>query len=87
MNFLQSILADKKLVLDKDKLTDRQIKPHWSEFAVKNVWSMVMDSEELCKYLPTDEIDQGRFPDKAFFWGVAFTIIPDWAQEYTSKVF
>ena len=36
-------------------------------------------------YLPKD-IDTGKYPDKEFFWGLAFTIIPDWANKYNSEV-
>ena len=32
--------------------------------------------------MPSDEMDVGRFVDREFFWGVAFTKIPHWAHEY-----
>ena len=32
--------------------------------------------------MPDEEMDLDRFPDKEFFWGVAFTIIPEWSNKY-----
>ncbi len=28
----------------------------------------------------------GRYPDRAWFWAVVFTIIPEWAQQYYDQV-
>ena len=33
-----------------------------------------------------EEMRLGRFPNKEFFWGVAFTIIPLWAKAYHQRV-
>jgi len=32
------------------------------------------------------EMSVGRFPNKEFFWGVAFTVIPHWARTYHQRV-
>ena len=31
-------------------------------------------------------MDKGFYPDKEFFWGICFTIIPKWANEYYDQV-
>ena len=31
-------------------------------------------------------MNEERFPDKEFFWGIVNTIIPEWTQAYTEKV-
>ena len=36
--------------------------------------------------MPMDEIKFGRFPDRDFFWGVCFTVLPVWANKYTETV-
>ena len=53
---------------------------------MKNVWHLVKHNAHLNQYLPTNEMNEGRFPDKEFFWGIAFTVLPTWANLYTSKV-
>ena len=37
-------------------------------------------------YLPIDEMDTKRYPDKKWFWGIAFTTIPTWAWKYHNAV-
>ena len=49
------------------------IKDTWHEFAVKNVWDELKGDQELRKYLPTQEMDLGKYPDRKFFWGVVST--------------
>ena len=31
-------------------------------------------------------MNEGRFPNKEWFWGIAYTIIPDWCDTYKSEV-
>ena len=40
----------------------------------------------LRRYLPAEEMDLGRYPDRRFFWGIAFTVQPRWANIYFEKV-
>ena len=47
---------------------------------------MVKSSKELMRFLPDDEMDEGKFPDRNFFWGLAFTVIPEWAKRYHKQV-
>lgn len=43
-------------------------------------------SRRMQEYLPVDEMEEGRFPDREFFWGVALTTCPNWANLYIEKV-
>ena len=31
-------------------------------------------------------MNEGRYPDKTFFWGVVFTVLPQWSTDYYEKV-
>ena len=31
-------------------------------------------------------MEENRFPDKRFFWGIAFTVLPTWSTRYHKKV-
>jgi hypothetical protein len=37
----------------------------------------------VIKYVPGDELDQNRYPDKQWFWDIINTVIPEWCDEYT----
>ena len=73
-------------MLTRDQITAGWIEKNWPEFSVKNVWQQVRPSPEICKYLPVDEMNEGRWPNKEFFWGIAYTVIPDWCAEYKKVV-
>ena len=62
------------------------IHKNYSEFSVKNVWPLVSNHAGLCEYLPDDEMNEGRYPDKLFFWGICYTVIPEWSKSYTDAV-
>ena len=47
---------------------------------------MVHDCQPIIPYLPDDEMDIGKYPDRTFFWGILFTKIPIWAHEYHKRV-
>ena len=53
-----------------------------NDWSVKNVWPLVKSNSLVSHYLPSEEIHEGRFPDKIFFCGVVFTVIPEWANYY-----
>ena len=42
--------------------------------------------KKIQKYLPIDEMDEGRYPNKKYFWGVVFTVEPEWATKYYKAV-
>ena len=54
--------------------------------AVKNVYPFVKDDPVLKEYLPTDEMDEGRYPNKEWFWGILCTVIPEYANAFIDKV-
>jgi hypothetical protein len=35
--------------------------------------------------MPYNEMEQGRFPNKEFFWGIAFNLRNDWANKYYTE--
>ena len=85
LHFLQQILSDEKQVLNTTNVSQRNLNELFPELAVKNVWPLVK-GKQLDKYLPTAELEMERHCDKKFFWGVAFTITPEWAEEYYQKI-
>ena len=76
LSFLQDILTDEKLSLDADQVKTRPIKKQYEEFCVKNVWPLCKKSKILNDYLPVEEMEKGRYPNRDFFWGIAFTVVP-----------
>jgi len=36
--------------------------------------------------LPAEEMDEGEYPDRSFFWGICFTVVPTWANSYYERV-
>ena len=58
----------------------------WPEFCVKNVWHLVRSDARLCRYLPSEKMNKDKYPDRAFFWGITFTVVPIWANQYTKLV-
>ena len=58
----------------------------YNEFAVKNVYNLVKDDEELIAYKDSDQMSRGKYFSKEFFWEIAFSIQPEWANEYYKKV-
>ena len=86
MNFLQQLLSEEKHTLKQAEITAMPVHKHWPEFAISNVWPQVSHHERLRKYMPTDEMDQQRWPDREFFWNVLFTILPEWAEAYVTAV-
>ena len=55
------------------------------EYAPKNVWHKVRDDPEVVQYMPSDEMDLGRWPDRRFFWGVLSTVRRDYLEEYVTR--
>ena len=80
LSFLQAILSEEKKSLDNDQVQTRQLIKHYEEFAVHNVWDLVKSSATLRSYLPSNEMDLKRFPNRDWFWGVALTVVPHWAN-------
>ena len=86
MSFLQQILEDeKKCLLASQVIPCSRIRDTLPEYAVKNVWHQVRDDATLREYLPTEEMDLQRWPDRKFLWGVLNTLRGDWVEQYVSK--
>ena len=64
----------------------RDVGQHWPDWAVKNVWPLVKHKEKLRQYLPVEEMDEGIYPDRIWFWGLCFTLLPFWANSYYEAV-
>ena len=58
----------------------------WPEFAVKNVYKYVKTNTTILKYLPHEQLDQERWVDTHFFWGVCFAVLPQWSNEFYRRV-
>ena len=54
--------------------------PAWPELALKKVWPLVCDDEQLCKCLPDIRKDISREVEREFFWTVMRTIKPDYTS-------
>ena len=86
MTFVQAILQGEKdcLVTDDVRICAR-IRDWLPEFAPKNVWFQVRDDPALIKYLPDEEMDLERWPDRKFFWGVLYSVRPEWVTAYVNR--
>ena len=60
----------------------QNIKEGWHEFAIKNIWRFIENDLVFQEYLPWEEMKEGRYPDKQFVWGIAFTVKKTWAQQF-----
>jgi hypothetical protein len=68
--------------LEKKDVKDINIKSHWSEFAVVNVYNQIKTDKDLLMYLPNKQMDRENYPNREWFWGVVSTVLPDWALAY-----
>ena len=60
----ESTSKRKKKVLKNKDVNYEGFDMNTPEFAVKNVWPQVSRSAKFLQYMPTDEIDEKRFPDR-----------------------
>ena len=44
------------------------------------------DSVLLRKYMPDDEMDAGRYPDRDWFWNTLCTVLPKYSKKFIDKV-
>ena len=77
---MQAILSGEKKHIKTHEIKMRRTEKYWGEFAVKNVYHLFKDNEAVQEYLPMDEMDQGRYPDRMFVWGILYTLNYDWAE-------
>ena len=86
MKFLQDIIAGDKAYYHNSDIKLLNIRKCWSELAIKNIWPLVKDNQKLAKYLPVDEMELGRYPDREWFWKVLATTLPDYAEKIHDQV-
>jgi len=60
--------------------------PTQPELAVKLVLVQLEHDDELMQYFDTDRIGKGKFPEKAFFWGIMHTVRKDLTQALINEV-
>jgi hypothetical protein len=86
LSFLQGIVTEEKKCLKADQVKLIQVDEHCPHYAVRNVWDLVRTNNEVRSYLPSSEMDEARFPDRRFFWGILGSIVPSFAAEYHRRV-
>ena len=79
-------MSEEKAAINMKDIKQHNMNKDYFEFAVKNAWPQIKDSQKLKKYLPIELMAKGVYPDRVFFWNIVFTIEPEWANEYVSKV-
>lgn len=52
---------------------------------MSNVYELIRADKEFLKFLP-DDIQNGKFGDRRFFWGLAFALREEWATKYMAMV-
>ena len=83
---MQDLLTERRRVLiASDVKVNQRIRDHLPEYAVKNVYSQIREHPAIVYYLPTEEMDLGRWPDRRWFWGVIASLIPTWVDTYVAK--
>ena len=86
LNFIQQILEGKKKCYFRHEVRDHKIKKEWPELAVSNIWPLIKNNKKVLKYLPSDTMEHGRWPDRIFFWKVLCTKLPKYADKFLDQV-
>ena len=86
LSFLQDILSGEKKCFSMSEIREVSIKKCWSELAIVNVWPQVKHCERLRAYLPTEEMEESRFPDRLFYWRIMNTVMPKYTEKFLIKV-
>ena len=73
-------MQDNKRVLYSNQVKRRYLKESYEEYAIKNVWKLVKSDANLRSYLPADEMDAGKFPNRSFVWGILCSVVPSWSD-------
>ena len=69
-------MCEKKAAYLNSEVKHRTIDKNYDEFAVKNAYPLVRNCRELRKRLPHTEMNLKRYPDRKWFWGICYTVIP-----------
>ena len=68
-------------MLEKDQVKGKAIDKQYEELKVKNCWPKVSSHKRFRRYMPADEMDNGRYPDKEFYsWVPRYPILPNWSR-------
>ena len=86
LDFLQEILCDNKKVLKTSDICMLNVGQHWNDWAVKHIWPLIKSRREVHDYLPVNEMEEDKFPDRKFFWGIVCTLLPDLSKQYHAAV-
>ena len=46
------------------------------------MWHLVRADPDIVEYMPDLEMDEGRMPDRKWFWNTLATLRPDWYAKY-----
>ena len=68
LEFLQQILGDHKEVIKENSAIKLNINKVWQDWSVRHGWSLIKHRPEIHRYLPVDDMNEGRYPDRTFFW-------------------
>lgn len=52
----------------------------YDEYALKNVYLLVREDEVLMGYMPKEEMEKERWPDREWFWNIANTHRKVWVD-------
>lgn len=77
-DFLKLILEGKKSLLKKSTVAHVEV-PFWDELAVRHLWPMMKSDQEFIAYFP-DELPEGRYPPRDYFFAVMNTLYPDYLK-------
>ena len=86
LSFLQQILSEEKRLLTLDEIKGIRLRKAYDEYVVRNVWKLVRGDAHLRSYMPAEDMDLGRYPNRDWFWAVCFTVVPTWSKQYVRKV-
>ena len=79
-------MQEEKELIPEKNIQKRNINKKYMEWAVKHIWPLIKDDEDLLRYLPDKDMERKKYPDKGFTWGLLFTLRPTWANKYYNKV-
>ena len=88
VDFLMQILEEDKDVFECGECPHPPgLKAHWSEWAVKNAYPQLKHYPSLMTYLHTDSMDEGHYPDRAWFWAIVYKVVPKWFLNTPEQTF
>ena len=71
-DFLKLVLIEKKKLLKLSEVKYVHV-PKYEELSVKKLWPLMHNVENFMVYMP-DPTEDGRLPDRKYFWNVLNTV-------------